>query len=160
MQKNRLLTLVALASTIFLCGFLGTKAYHYLENPLRVNEGAWQGKGAFYINDAKVDSSALMLVEHDGIRLSINNQYQNYNYTYDVYLELRRVEHVSKDFDIQRREVRGLESFVKNTAIDIPLGGNLIRVNAWHLDEGRIFIEIEQSNDLDISYILARKSVG
>lgn len=160
MPASRTLTLlsIVIAIAIVVSGVLGTQAYQYLNNPLRLNEGAWEGKGAVYIDDSKIDSNAMMLVANDGIRLSISNRYNEFNYTYDVTLELKRVDHVSTDFEIKKREVRGLEAFIENTNIDIPLGSNLIRLNAWNLDEGRIFIEVEQSAGLDVSYILDKKS--
>jgi len=158
MQTRRILIVLSLVISIVLSGFLGIKTYHFLNNPLRVNEGIWQGKGAFYVGEDRIDTSAMMLVDHSGIRLSIHNQHQDYNYTYDVSLVLRRNSHVSTDFDVKHREVRGLETFMENTNINIPTGGNLIRFNAWHLDENRAFIEIEQSNGLELSIILNRKS--
>ena len=158
MQKNRILIFFSLTVIILISAVLGTYVYQYLNNPLRLNEGAWQGKGSIYIDNAKIDSNALMLVENNKVRLSINNQYNEFNFTYDVTLILRRFEHVSSDFDIEKREVRGLDAFIENTNIDIPTGGNLIRVHAWHLDEGRIFIDVEQSTGLGVSYILTDKS--
>lgn len=158
MPKNRILIFFSITVTILLSAVLGTYVYQYLNNPLRVNEGAWQGKGSIYIDNTKIDSNALMLVENDRIRLSINNQYNEFNFTYDVTLMLRRLEHVSSDFDIEKRDVRGLDAFIENTNIDVPTGGNLIRVNAWHLDEERIFIDVEQSAGLVFSYILTHKS--
>ena len=158
MQKNRILIFFSLTVIILISAVLGTYVYQYLNNPLRLNEGAWQGKGSIYIDNAKIDSNALMLVENNKVRLSINNQYNEFNFTYDVTLILRRFEHVSSDFDVEKRVVRGLDAFIENTNIDIPTGGNLIRVHAWHLDEGRIFIDVEQSTGLGVSYILNIKS--
>ncbi|WP_061016580.1 hypothetical protein [Vibrio splendidus] len=158
MQKNRILIFFSLTVIILISAVLGTYVYQYLNNPLRLNEGAWQGKGSIYIDNAKIDSNALMLIENNKVRLSINNQYNEFNFTYDVTLILRRFEHVSSDFDVEKRVVRGLDAFIENTNIDIPTGGNLIRVHAWHLDEGRIFIDVEQSTGLGVSYILNIKS--
>lgn len=158
MPKNRLLALFLLTVIAGLSSFLGTQVYHYLNDPFRLYEGGWQGEGAIYVGDKKIDSSAFMLVNNNDIRLSINNKYQEFSYTYDGNLVLQQREHVSAHFDIENRHVRGLEAFIENTKIDVPLGGNLLRLNAWHLDEGRIFVEVEQSNGLDVSYILTRKS--
>ncbi|MFN1581850.1 hypothetical protein [Vibrio rotiferianus] len=158
MQKNRLLALLLLALITGFSSFLGNQVYHYLNNPFQIYQGSWQGEGAIYIGEKKIDSTALMLINNNDIRLSINNKYQEFNYTYDGNLVLQQREHVSTHFDIENRHVRGLEAFIENTNIDIPLGGNLLRLNAWRLDEGRIFVEVEQSNGLDVSYILTRKS--
>ncbi len=75
MQKNRILIFFSLTVIMLISAVLGTYVYQYLNNPLRVNEGAWQGKGSIYIDNAKIDSNALMLVENNKVRLSINNQY-------------------------------------------------------------------------------------
>lgn len=158
MQPRRALIFLFITVTIVFSGFLGTQTYHYLNNPLRVYEGIWKGKGAFYVGEKRIDSNIMMLVDDNGIRLSIHNQYQDYNYAYDVKLALKRNNHVSTDFDISHREVRGLEKFIEKTNIAIPLGGNLVRVNAWHLEQGRVFIDVKQNNDVDLSYILKRKS--
>ncbi len=160
MQANRVLIFLSLVVTILLSAILGNYVYQYLNSPWRVYEGAWQGKGSIYVDDAKIDSNALMLVEDGGIRLSINNEHNGFNFTNDFILTLRRLEHVSADFDIEMREVRGLDAFIENTNIDIPTGGNLLRVNAWRLDEGRLFIDVEQSTGLSVSYILTRKSAS
>ncbi|BBL88700.1 hypothetical protein VroAM7_13530 [Vibrio rotiferianus] len=158
MPKNRLLALFLLTVIAGLSSLLGNQVYHYLNDPFRLYEGSWQGEGAIYVGDKKIDSNAFMLVNNNDIRLSINNKYQDFSYTYDGNLVLQQREHVSAHFDIENRHVRGLEAFIENTKIDVPLGGNLLRLNAWHLDEGRIFVEVEQSNGLDVSYILTRKS--
>jgi len=160
MPKNRLLVLFLLTVTAGLSGSLGNQVYHYLNDPFRLYEGSWQGEGAIYVGDKKIDSNAFMLVNNNDIRLSINNKYQDFSYTYDGNLVLQQREHVSAHFDIENRHVRGLETFIENTKIDVPLGGNLLRLNAWHLDEGRIFVEVEQSNGLDVPYILTKKSDG
>ncbi|CAE6944035.1 hypothetical protein ACOMICROBIO_GDFFDHBD_03224 [Vibrio sp. B1REV9] len=160
MPKSRFLILLIISGVIALSSFAGTKVYRYLNDPFQLYEGAWQGDGTLFIGDKKIHSVAIMLVENGQIRLSVNNRYGDFNYTYDGTLKIRKHEHISAHFDIIDRQVRGLEEFVQNTHIDIPMGGNLLRLNAWRLDEGRLFIDVEQSNNLDVSYILTKKSDG
>ncbi|MGR5321006.1 hypothetical protein [Vibrio sp. DNB22_19_1] len=160
MPKSRLLKLLILALVIVLSCLLGTKTYYVLNDPFRVYEGGWQGDGAIYINDKKIDSSAFLLIKGGEIRLSIHNQYKEFSYTYDGTLVMRQREHISAHFDIENRHVEGLEAFIENTKLDVPIGGTLLRLNTWRLDEGRIFLDVQQSNGIDVSYILTRKSDG
>lgn len=160
MSKTRFLKLLILSSVMVLSSLLGTKTYYFLNDPFRVYEGELQGEGAIYINGNKIDSSAFVLIKNGEMRLSVNNRYNGFSYTYDGTLVMRQRDYISTHFDIENREVQGLDQFIANTNIDIPVGGTLFRVNAWRLDEGRFFLDVQQSNSADVSYILSKKSDG
>ncbi|HAS6934518.1 hypothetical protein [Vibrio vulnificus] len=158
MQKSQILKTLSLILIAATFAVFGNFAHQHISYPYKHYQGSWQGDGVIYVGDKKINSRAFLLLNKNDIRLSINNKYDNFSYTFDGTLTMKSKGYVSNHFDISDRYTRGFETFVKNTRIDVPSSGNLLRLNAWRLDEGRIFIDVEQSNGLPASYILTKNS--
>ncbi|HAS6346914.1 TPA: hypothetical protein I7241_02920 [Vibrio vulnificus] len=158
MQKNTILKGASLLAIAMFFGTLGTLFHQHFNSPFYLYQGDWEGDGAIYIDDKKIDSRAFMLINENDVRLSIHNKYKNFNYTFDSTLVMIRRDYVRSHFDIENRQTRGLDTFSQNTQIDIPTSGNLLRLNGWRLDEGRLFIEVEKSSGINALYVLTKKS--
>jgi len=157
MQNYRFLRLSILCIIAFLSAWAGHASYQYMNNPLLQYSGVWEGKGSFNVEGKEINSSATMLIGND-IRLSLNNSYQNDNFTVDATLVVKRHEHENSHLDLENKQVNGLEAFIEKTGINIPLNGTLVNANAWQVDDGNLFFDAQLSNGTSTSYYLRRKS--
>jgi hypothetical protein len=137
--------------------FIGYHTYQYLNDPLRLYQGVWYGQGQIAFSDKQVNSFATLIIERKSARLSVENRYGEYNYTYDVNLAYKKLNHERNHLEVTERSVNGLEEFIKDTGIHVPSYGTLFRVDAWRVDGGQIFLNIQLSNNNNASFILTKE---
>ncbi|MGR5175810.1 hypothetical protein [Vibrio mediterranei] len=137
--------------------FIGYLTYHYLHDPLRLYQGVWYGKGQIAFADKQIDSFATLIVERKSARLSVENRYNQYNFTYDVNLAYKKFNHERNHIEVTERNVNGLEAFIKDTGIHVPSYGTLLSFDGWRVDDGNIFLNIQLSNNNNASFILTKE---
>ncbi len=157
MSTRRLIQSTLVLLLIALSYFIGYFAYQYLHNPIRMHQGVWYGKGQITFGDIEVESFATLIVENRSARLSVDNRYKQFNYTYDVDLEYKQSNHERNHLEITKRTVNGLEEFIEATGIQVPSYGTLLSIDGWRIDDEELFLNIQLSKDSNASFLLIRE---
>ncbi|MCJ2378216.1 hypothetical protein LNL84_15470 [Vibrio sp. ZSDZ34] len=157
MSTRRLIQSTVVLLILSVSYFIGYLTYQYLNDPLRLYQGVWYGKGQISFGDKKVESYATFIIERKSARLSVENRYGQYNYTYDVNLAYKKLNHERSHLEVTERSVNGLEEFLKDTGIHVPSYGTLFRVDGWRVDNDRIFLNIQLSKNNNASILLTKE---
>jgi hypothetical protein len=157
MSTRRLIQSTVILLTITLSYLIGYLAYQYLNDPVRLHQGVWNGNGQIVFGDMTVESDVTLIIERNGARLSIDNRYKEFNYTYDVNLSYKKLNHERNHLDITQRSVNGLEEFIESTSIQIPSFGTLVSIDAWQLEKDELFLNIQMVNGNNASFIMVRE---
>ncbi len=121
--------------------FIGNQIYQYQSNPLRLYSGVWKGSDFVTVNGHQIETEATLIIEPENSHLSVNQTYENVNYTLDANVRPRRVNHESTHIELYNRSVHGLDNFIEATNISVPTQANLLSVNIWRLEEGKLFLQ-------------------
>ena len=132
-------------------------AGYKLHNPIEAHtnqfNGLWQGQSVITLHNTLIDSYATIIVDEDNVRISINNQLGENNYTYDASLKLHVVDAEYVRLEVLDREITGLDAFQERTGIRIPASGTLLELYGWRLEQGKIFFHIQVQGSDSLSYI-------
>ncbi|MDN2480212.1 hypothetical protein [Vibrio agarivorans] len=119
--------------------------------------GIWQGTGLIDYQGAKVKSHLVLILREKNSRISVNNYLEGENFAMDADITIRENHQKHVYFDLSNRKTNGLESFIDRTNIDVPHFPLLFHIEAFHLEDDAIFLNMNNPNRTLASYKLTKK---